>query len=249
MVAKNSLLTTRVFIQDIAKVLGKLQQLFLPADANAWHKGLEVTETGFATQDLGDGKHLLFDLTTGHVTSDSTSWDITKMSAQQFMDSVQKWAMDHGQAKPMDKPEFLTTKPTYDQVQASTIAKFFYNAHLELLKLPEHLTSGVVSPLLLYPHHMDESFSWYPDRQTADDTTAETQYTYGFSCGDDYIAEPYYYVTRYPKTPEFLAITLPTPAYWHTAGFTGAVLKQSDEATGPKDIVNKFFVTIIEAKE
>lgn len=45
-------LATRDCLQDIAKVIGKAQQLFLESDPHDYQRGLIVTEYGFASQAL-----------------------------------------------------------------------------------------------------------------------------------------------------------------------------------------------------
>ena len=47
---------------------------------------------------------------------------------------------------------------------------------------------------------------------------------FGFVTGDEGIAEPYFYATAYSTPTEFTSQALPEGAYWHTAGWTGAIL-------------------------
>jgi len=47
---------------------------------------------------------------------------------------------------------------------------------------------------------------------------------FGFSSGDQTIAEPYFYVTACPAPAGWAGGPLPEPAHWHTAGFLAAAL-------------------------
>mgnify|MGYP001553824806 CR=1 FL=1 len=47
---------------------------------------------------------------------------------------------------------------------------------------------------------------------------------FGFVTGDDSIPDAYFYVTAYPAPGNWTELALPEGAYWHTEGWTGAVL-------------------------
>lgn len=88
------------------------------------------------------------------------------------------------------------------------------------------------SPVQLFPHHLDLALSWYsgrliPDQDPADEDAADEQMTFGFSTGDDTIADPYFYATAYPEPPGFAGSELSDVAYWQQEGFTGAILPYS----------------------
>jgi hypothetical protein len=84
------------------------------------------------------------------------------------------------------------------------------------------------SPIGLWPHHFDLAMLWLPgDRipgQDPDDEEyADVQMNFGFTFGDDMVAEPYFYTTAYPL-PEGFPSREPEPgAEWFSGGFTGMV--------------------------
>ena len=89
------------------------------------------------------------------------------------------------------------------------------------------------SPVQLFPHHLDLALSWYsgrliPDQDPTDEDAADEQMTFGFSTGDDTIADPYFYATAYPEPPGFADSGLPDNAYWQQDGFSGAILPYSE---------------------
>ena len=85
------------------------------------------------------------------------------------------------------------------------------------------------SPIQLWPHHFDLSMLWLPGdkvpgRDPADEEEADKQMNFGFSFGDDVIAEPYFFVTAYPMPEEMHRVALPAGTAWRTQGFSGAFL-------------------------
>jgi hypothetical protein len=85
------------------------------------------------------------------------------------------------------------------------------------------------SPIQVWPHHFDLSMLWLPGEtipgeDPADEEASDKQLNFGFTFGDEGIAEPYFYITAYPL-PEALPETpLPAGTTWHSGPFNGAVL-------------------------
>ncbi|HXE27848.1 MAG TPA: hypothetical protein VN656_05000 [Stellaceae bacterium] len=83
------------------------------------------------------------------------------------------------------------------------------------------LPQGTASPVRCWPHRFDIATLW-----TLGDGDAETAPSVGIglSPGDGCYAQPYFYVTLWPRpAPEKLP-PLPPPGDWHTDEFIGAVL-------------------------
>lgn len=237
---------TRNFLQDISRIVGKVQQVFLPADPNYWHMGLEMTNTGLATQLLPDGTRITIDLRKGVVIAGQASWDLAEISAPALLELFQQWLVSKGMDVALARPELSTDKPRYDKKHANKLADAFYFAHDMLVALKQECTEGIVSPILLYPHHFDISLSWFPHRQKASEKD-EKQYTFGFSMGDITIPEPYFYTTLYPSSNQFASTALASPAYWQHKGFTGAILKYNDviSLSNPANATATFYKTIL----
>jgi len=88
------------------------------------------------------------------------------------------------------------------------------------------------SPVMLWPHHFDLAMMWLPGEKIpgqdpADEEQSDKQMNFGFTFGDGGIPEPYFYITAYPLPEAFPSLALPTGTNWHTAGFSGAVLRYS----------------------
>ena len=81
----------------------------------------------------------------------------------------------------------------------------------------------------VFPHHFDLSLNWFSGRLVPgvdpdEEESADEQMNFGFVTGDASISEAYIYATAYPEPHGILEVALPDGAYWHTEGFTGAIL-------------------------
>jgi hypothetical protein len=84
-------------------------------------------------------------------------------------------------------------------------------------------------PVQIFPHHFDLSLNWFSGRLVPgvdpdDEESADEQMNFGFVTGDASIDEAYIYATAYPEPHGFIDVELPETAYWHTDGFTGAIM-------------------------
>lgn len=105
------------------------------------------------------------------------------------------------------------------------------------------LRAGVreeTSPLGLWPHHFDLAMLWLPgDRiagqDPADEEHSDVQMNFGFTFGDDLVAEPYFYATVYPLPEGFPSVQLEGGAEWLSSGFSGMVWRYARllETTDP----------------
>lgn len=238
----SKIVSTRDYLQDIAKVVGKTQQLFVPTEPHYWHVGLEVTKKGFRTQKLDSQKvkgRLEVDLQNGIICSTRESWNLGGVTPNQLLDDFQLWLKDIGIQKKISKPKLSGRETVCEQDQALIILNMLSLSHKALLKQKQELTTGITSPVLLYPHHFDLALSWFP--------IPAQQYTLGFSTGDESIAEPYFYVTAYPETMDFVSRSLEEPAYWQKRGFSGAALKYNDivKTSDPNKLVQNFFKQVL----
>jgi hypothetical protein len=76
---------------------------------------------------------------------------------------------------------------------------------------------------------MDLSMNWFSGRRVPgvdpdDAENADEQLNFGFVTGDQSVSDAYFYITAYPAPDGWPDLSLPAGAYWHTEGWTGAVL-------------------------
>jgi hypothetical protein len=77
-----------------------------------------------------------------------------------------------------------------------------------------------VSAVRCWPHHFDIATSL--NLRSGDPETAPS-IGIGMSPGDDYYAQPYFYVSPWPRPTSAALPDLPSPGHWHIRDFVGAV--------------------------
>ena len=228
---------TRDYLHNVAKVLGKLQQAFVPPEAHDWHYGLLVVEVGLATREFevaGEAVQAVMDMQMGVVRVGGTQWSLEEYGAAAILDNLKVWLLGRGENRLVAMPEY-GLHGSFDLAQSKSLGTAFW----QLAEYCQHITAslqpGLVSPLLVYPHHFDLSLVWFPRND-------ERQASLGFSTGDETIPEPYMYLTAYPEPPTFKKLSLPPEAHWQADGFSGAVLLYSalQSNSDPMQLLNNY---------
>lgn len=222
--------SSRDYLRDVALAMGSLQRGFLPVSPRDWQHGLEVTMRGIATQEFIVGNErvkVLLDLVKNKIRLDGVNWNIDEYSGAELFKNFKSWLESKGIQVKLEEPEF--TGGTYDPVQGEAYAETLWWLHKQFQIIKAEISSGITSPILLYPHHFDLSLVWFP----YDD---DKQVSIGFSTGDETVSEPYVYLTLYPEPKGFdkmLSEKLPEEAYWQKDGFSGAILTYSKMRSHP----------------
>ena len=103
----------------------------------------------------------------------------------------------------------------------AALARWFASADEILTDIRAGFPAGTASPVRCWPHHFDIATLY-----TLGDGDAETAPAVGvgLSPGDSAYAEPYFYVSPWPRPAAERLPPLPAPADWHTGEFVAAVL-------------------------
>ncbi len=151
---------------------------------------------------------------------------------------VRKWLGDHlGQrgidAAGLDAPSpyqipvhAIAKGAPYDAVRSADalaeLAAWFSNAELLLGQIQRRLSERKLAASLAccWPHHFDLAILTTLPKHPAD---ATGYVGIGLSPGDEYYAEPYFYVSVYPQPDPATLPTLPMFGHWHTHEFMAAV--------------------------
>lgn len=126
------------------------------------------------------------------------------------------------------------------------LARYFHNGWLVASRVRP--VDTVPSPVRCWPHHFDiATLLSFPTRSAASGRTIGV----GLSPGDEYYAEPYFYVAPYPR-PQHYQFSPLTRGGWHTTGWTGAVLTASElaaqsDARGQQSVVGAFVTEAVDA--
>jgi hypothetical protein len=221
--------------------LARVARAFVPPQPHDGHTNLgwDGAVDGFTTHPMQDGTRLglkLSELTLvllnaggtpaqpfpldGRADTDVRAW----LGAQIGAKGLQADALDAPSpyempAHPLAKGARYTAAELADAL--GELAAWYANANGALARLREHLTARKFSvpPVRCWPHHFDlDCLLSLP---------AGRSVGAGFSPGDHYYEEPYFYVSAYPG-PDAAALPKLPLGHWHTQDFTGAVATASD---------------------
>ena len=108
----------------------------------------------------------------------------------------------------------------------SDLAAWFANADRSLGRVREQMIArGLVpSPVRTWPHHFDMAALTLLETGNAEHARSVNA---GFSPGDEYYEEPYFYISPHPYPHPAKLPPLPAFGHWHLRGFTAAILPVS----------------------
>lgn len=250
---------TRDTIHNYARLLGKIRAALTPPQKHWWHITLHVTATGLSTTPIPVSDRtfeLLLDLVNHKlvaVTSDGAHWTLPLhgQSIASFCQETLAALSGMGINIDIDRNPFGDeSSGTYDREAIVRIWRAVSQIDTVLKRFKGTLREET-SPVQIFPHHFDLSVNWFsgqlvPGEDPADEESADAQMNFGFSTGDEGIAEPYFYITAYPQPAGLMDTKLPPPAVWLTESFSGAVLKYADlrQTSNPQDQLFGFFTTV-----
>jgi hypothetical protein len=101
------------------------------------------------------------------------------------------------------------------------LGRWFAAAAEVLEEFKAQVRGGQPSPVVCWPHHFDMA-------TVVSLTKPDTSVGIGISPGDEYYAQPYAYVSPYPRPAAPRLPELPPGGHWHTKDFLGAVAVAGD---------------------
>jgi hypothetical protein len=228
---------TRDTLHGYVRVLGAIRGALTPKQRHWWHISLRVAPEGLTTTEIpsGDSRfELRLDLTTHRllIRADRTRLSDIPLGGQSSAtlgEQVVSTLEDLGIRPDLDVARLGDAAPAhYDRPDAERFRHALSRIDATLKRLREQL-GATTGPVQLWPHHFDLAMNWFSGRRVpgadpADEEASEEQMNFGFSSGDDGIPDPYFYVTAYPLPAGLVKTPLPSDAFWHTQGWTGAVL-------------------------
>ncbi len=113
-------------------------------------------------------------------------------------------------------------------VDLGEMSRWFANGQRAMTELVSKFDGG--AEVRCWPHHFDIGSSLAVE--TADDGALTKTVGVGLSPGDGSYAEPYWYVSPWPRPDAASLPDLPAGGRWHTEGFTAAVLTGADLLAG-----------------
>jgi hypothetical protein len=220
--------------------LARTARAYVPPQDNDGHTNLgwDDKEGAFATHALPDGSRLtlrIADLTL--VITDATGKlpflslnDGTEAHARAWLGK--ELAAKSLDARKLDEPSpyEMPAHPLAKGAEYSTgpiaaalrdLSVWYANANGVLSDLRQHLAARGLKapPVRCWPHHfdLDSLVTLAPERTIG----------LGFSPGDEYYDEPYFYVTIYPEPDAKMLPKLHMIGHWHTHEFVAAIARAS----------------------
>ncbi len=136
-------------------------------------------------------------------------------------------ALDRG-AGDVDEEEFRHTEALApNREEAAQYADVQYQVFTGLARFRARL-EGAMSPLMVWPHHMDLSTLWFhPSNPGMDEGKKHLNFGFAPYTAGQYDL-PYLYAYAYPYPEPFQAPPVPEPAFWHREGWRGVVIRYED---------------------
>jgi hypothetical protein len=232
----------------------------MPKSKHWWHITLSVSSRGLTTTPFpiaGQQLELTLDLATHQLVFDSADgWRTALPLAGQSAAALCRQSAAVLAAANIDlEPNLLDAFSgeeilSYD-VQAIDRFRRVINGVDSVFKGFKGGLREETSPVQIFPHHMDLSMNWFSGRlvpgvDPTQEETADEQMNFGFVTGDSSIPDAYFYVTAYPAPDKWMELALPEGAYWHTEGWSGAILPYTAvlEAGRPSERLIEYLQTL-----
>lgn len=232
---------TRDSLQQCAQLLGKVRAAASPKEKHWFHITLHCGVSGLTTGPMvQDGRRLALELDfrVGEIVLRIDQNQPQTIAVDQVsIVTLSDWLVDRlaavQVAVPFDRSALQSRVPLSFR---ATDGALFWTALSEIDSVFRRFRGRLreeTGPVQLWPHHFDLAMLWFSGNliagaDPADAENADEQMNFGFVPGDESIPEPYFYITAYPSPDGLTKISLHDGAYWHTDGFTGAILPYSD---------------------
>jgi hypothetical protein len=244
-VDRGRLSQARLSAHYAAQWLARAARAYVPPKADDSHTNLSWDDTlgAFTTHPLTDGLRLglrIADLALVIAArNDDASAQLLALDGLTEAD-ICAWLGPHMGAKgldahaldapsPYEMPAFAVAggaRYAADGQALNELAAWYGNAHGVLNEARQVLLDRQLRapPVRCWPHHFDlDSLIYFEPANLGNVRTMGV----GFSPGDEYYDEPYFYVSLYPAPEPASLPPLPAIGHWHTREFTAAVATAS----------------------
>lgn len=242
--------STRDALHDYARVLGAVRREMTPPRKHWWHITLQANARGLTTTPIPAGDRtveiVLNPLRQRLEIDTSRGWHSTIDLAELSQRDTAGRLRDELRNAGVDAPDLsATTWQDAAHEYAREASRSYWDALTQIDSVFRRFKGSLreeSGPVQIFPHHFDLSLNWFsgrlvPGKDPDDEESADEQINFGFVTGDASISEAYIYATAYPQPDGIIEVSLPDGAYWHTEGFTGAILPYrelvgDDDASG-----------------
>jgi len=223
--------------------LGRAARAYVPPQPDDEHTnvGWDAALGGFVTHPFRDGARLSLKMTDLTLALHGGEASVQSFSLDGRTDAqARRWLSERLGARGLDAHALDAPSPYEMPAHAvaqgaaygpaglgdalAELAAWFGNAALSLGAIHRQMLGRklAASPLRCWPHHFDlATLITLPARNATGNVGA------GFSPGDAYYDEPYFYVSVYPEPDPKTLPRLPTLGHWHLRDFVPAVAPAS----------------------
>jgi hypothetical protein len=240
-----SMTDTRDALHAYSRVLGSWLKTCRPSRKHWWHASLRPSLMGLTTGVMHAGIDFELELNLGESlfvartsSGEELKIELDGQSAASIADAIQKFLRASGvdencvpESAAADSREYVG----YSSEHAYLLSRAI-NAVAAALEIFRGEIHEETSPIQLWSHHFDLSMLWLPGEKIPgqdpeNEEYSDKQMNFGFTFGDDTIAEPYFYVTAYPLPDTLPKLQLPAGTQWQSEGFNAAILLYQDLVT------------------
>jgi hypothetical protein len=232
---------TRSSLHRAARLLNAARVRYSQPMPNHLHHSLNITPNGLTTGVFAKGE----DMPTAEVILDFATATVNNTPLNGY--SLQTLSIEVLTRAELDVPMTNLNDETPFEVNPTLSADYaqaLYSVFTAAARFKARLAGGM-SPIVLWPHHFDLSFLWFA---TAAHDESAPHMNFGFSPGDEGIPRPYLYAYAYPAPENQTQIVLPSPAHWHTEGWTGVRVDYDDlyHEAYPESLIESIFMRVFE---
>ncbi len=253
---------TRDAIRAYSQVLENVQQAARAEPKNSSHTALQLSLNGISTGVMRSSvsyeieldlraSQLVVRASTGERFTQTLSGQPAFTLSDIVVDFLVSVGVDKKLVPALDQSiestgRFQEYADEQSNVVISTLNTVAYT--LELLKssLPEE-----TSAVQLWVQRFDLSMMWLSGEKVCEphpsnEVNSDKQMNFGFSFGDSYIPEPYFFATAYPMPDVMSGIRLPHGAKWHSNSYRAAVLPYETLRCGssPVDVLLDLWISL-----
>lgn len=215
---------TRDALHQIALVVGAIRVACADPQPNDLHFSLDLTDSGFSTSTMRCGGALEFDLNMLQLRFSRCGASVFTLSAQGHSQVSLSQALiaifqDSGYSiSPSMKRITYDSALEIDAALSKDYLLALNRVYSALAGFRARL-GGFMTPLVLWPHHFDMGFIWFPG--SGSDEHADPHISFGFAPFSDGLDRPYLYAYAWSKTTGYVQAPLSAPAQAITTGYTG----------------------------
>ena len=233
--------------------LARAARAYVPPQTDDGHTSLQWEDDldGFVTHPLSDGLRVSWQIVTLTLALHSGD-ELTRVRSfplRRTDPQARQWLGEHLGARGFDARALDAPSPyeipehaivhgaPYDATGSAgaltELAAWYANAQAVLGRVERHMIERKLAalPVCCWPHHFDLATLTLLPTSKSDITGSIGA---GFSPGDKYYDEPYFYVSVYPEPSAAMLPALPAMGHRHTHAFT-AVVKPAHKILAAKD--------------